>query len=355
MLIVAGTTLKQLEPRVWDPSSQYYLPNLRAIMVSFSEFQIAKTLREKALTEGLRSALEAPEGIKVYLDNGAFSHIRSGKKPAAQAYWKFAKAVKPDWYPIPADFIPLPSMSNAEQYQCFKKTMYYNRKYSFDGCVPVVHAGVKLEEYLKAFEAHDALSKKPQLALGGLVPQLLQTHGTGPKTKAVDSIIRVRQKFPGQIHVFGIGGTATLHLAAILGLDSVDSSGWRNRAARGIIQLPGRGDRLLTQLGTWRGRGLDKKEREILKACKCPGCEEAGVKGMKASGAIGFYRRATHNLYVLLNELDEIEKRLGDKTYEEWYPTHVFNTVFLKLIDYALEKKALSTKKESLSVNQSRL
>ena len=339
MLIVAGTTLKQLEPRVWDPNSQYYLPQLHAIMVSFAEFQFARTLREKALGEGIRKALGAPKGVRVYLDNGAFSSIRSGKSPDSRAYWKFAKAVKPDWYPIPADFIPLPSMSQAEQYQCFKKTMYYNDKYGSDGCVPVVHAGVKLEQYLKAFAVHDYWSQKEMLALGGLVPQLLQTKGTGPKTQVVDSILTVRKQFRGKIHVFGIGGTATLHLAAILGLDSADSSGWRNRAARGIIQLPGRGDRLLTQLGNWRGRGLDKTEREMLAACQCPGCAEAGVKGLKASGAIGFYRRATHNLYVLLNELEEIERRLRDGTYKAWYPTHVFNGVFLRLIDYALTQK----------------
>lgn len=348
MLIVAGTTLKQLEPRVWDPNSQYYLPKLGAIMVSFAEFQGAKTLREKALAEGLHSALGAAKDIQVYLDNGAFSSIRSGKTPESRAYWKFVKEVKPDWYPIPADFIPLPSMSAAEQHKCFRKTMYYNRAYSFDGCVPVVHAGVKLDNYLRAFAAHNDLRRKRQLALGGLVPQLLQTHGTGPKTKAVDSIVTVRQKFRGEIHVFGIGGTATLHLAAILGLDSVDSSGWRNRAARGIIQLPGRGDRLLADLGKWRGRKLNKTEREMLESCQCPGCTEAGVKGLKASGAIGFYRRATHNLHVLLNELEEIEKRLDDETYKEWYPTHVFNGVFLKLIDYALVKLSESEIKRKL-------
>ena len=339
MEIVAGTTLKQLEPRVWDPKSRYYLPQLRAIMVSFAEFKLAKTLREKALEEGIHKALGTPEGVRVYLDNGAFSSIRSGESPDSRAYWKFAKAVKPDWYSIPADFIPLPSMTHEEQYQCFKKTMYYNRAYSFDGCVPVVHAGVKLDQYLKAFATHDELSQKKMLALGGLVPQLLQTKGTGPKTQVVDSIISVRKQIKGKIHVFGIGGTATLHLAAILGLDSADSSGWRNRAARGIIQLPGRGDRLLTQLGNWRGRGLDKKEREMLAACQCPGCAEAGVKGLKASGAIGFYRRATHNLHVLLNELEEIERRLRNGTYEQWYSTHVFNSVFLKLIDYAIKQQ----------------
>ena len=176
------------------------------------------------------------------------------------------------------------------------------------------------------------------MALGVLVPQMLQTKGTGPKTKAVDSILTVRRQFAGKIHAFGIGGTATLHLAAILGLDSVDSSGWRNRAARGIIQLPGRGDRLLTQLGNWRGRSLDKKECVLLNECKCPGCQEAGIEGLSASGTIGFARRATHNLYVLLEELNEIDNRLMNGSYHTWYSTYVFNGTFLRLIDYALRK-----------------
>jgi 7-cyano-7-deazaguanine tRNA-ribosyltransferase len=339
MLVVAGTSLKQLEPRVWDPVSPYYLPNLRAVMVSFAELSKAKAFREKATKNGLRAALGAPETVEVYLDNGAFSSIRSGTKPNARAFWDFVRKAKPDWYPIPADFIPLPSMTESEQYTCYKRTMYYNRQYSFDGCVPIVHAGIKLEQYLKAFASSPALSGKKALAIGGLVPQLLQTKGTGPKSRAIDSILLVRRQFPGQIHVFGIGGTATLHLAAILELDSADSSGWRNRAARGIIQLPGRGDRLLTQFGTWRGRALDDSERDILAACQCPGCREAGIVGLAASGTAGFCRRATHNLYVLLSELEEVERRLADQSYAQWYPTHVFNGTFLNLIGYALKQK----------------
>lgn len=340
MDIVAGTTLKHLEPRVWDPNSQYYLPALRAIMVSFAEFEHAKTLREKALFDGLHGALGVPKGVRIYLDNGAFGNVRDGKEPCASAFWKFVKRTKPDWYPIPADFIPLPSMNEAEQHDCFKKTMRYNYEYSFNGCVPVVHVGAKLNQYLRALKAHDALSKKKVLALGGLVPLLLQTKGTGSKVQTIDSITTVRRRFDGHIHAFGIGGTATLHLAAVAGLNSIDSAGWRNRAAHGIIQLPGRGDRLLTKMGTWRGRALDKTEREMLAACRCPGCLEAGIKGMIANGASGFYRRATHNLHVLLTELAEIERRLADNTYEGWYGTHVFNQTFIKLIGYTIKKSA---------------
>jgi queuine/archaeosine tRNA-ribosyltransferase len=193
---------------------------------------------------------------------------------------------------------------------------------------------------LKRIKAHEALSNKKSLALGGLVPQFLQTKGTGPKTTAIDSILIARRNFSGRIHAFGIGGTATLHLACVLGLDSVDSAGWRNRAARGIIQLPGRGERLITQMGSWKGRKLDRKERELLAECECPGCRQSGIRGLTASGTIGFACRATHNLYVLLAELSEISIRMQSKTYRDWYSTHVFNNMFLRLIEYALNKTA---------------
>jgi queuine/archaeosine tRNA-ribosyltransferase len=94
----------------------------------------------------------------------------------------------------------------------------------------------------------------------------------------------------------------------------------------------------LIQLGNWRGRSLDKKERTLLNECKCPGCQEAGIKGLSASGTVGFARRATHNLHVLLEELNEIDNRLMNGSYHTWYSTHVFNGMFLRLIDYALKK-----------------
>ena len=36
--IIAGLSLKNLNPRVWAPASPYHLPNLRAVMVSYAEF-----------------------------------------------------------------------------------------------------------------------------------------------------------------------------------------------------------------------------------------------------------------------------------------------------------------------------
>ena len=119
-------------------------------------------------------------------------------------------------------------------------------------------------------------------------------------------------------------------------MDSVDSSGWRNRAARGIVQLPGSGDRLVSDLGKWRGREPTAAEWEILTACPCPACQRSGLDGLRATGLAGFCNRATHNLWVLLREAAAVHSHLVDGTYADWYETHLNNSTYLPLIRQAL-------------------
>src|SRR5690606_37186678 len=114
-------------------------------------------------------------------------------------------------------------------------------------------------------------------------------------------------------------GTATIHLATLLGVDSVDSAGSRNRAARGIVQLPGSGDRVVDNLGSWRGREPSIEEWRILENCSCPACMKFGIEGLKAGGIDGFCNRATHNLWVLNKEIEAIEENLANGTYHDWY------------------------------------
>src|SRR5262249_21990310 len=150
----------------------------------------------------------------------------------------------------------------------------------------------------------------------------------------LDSLVHVREEFPGKhIHVFGIGGTATLHIAALLDINSADSSGWRNRAARGIVQLPGSGDRSVAELGSWRGRRPDEAEWERLAACPCTACRAHGDEGLKANGSLGFCNRATHNLWTLLEEAREVEVGLAAGTYPGWYASHLDNTIYRPLIE----------------------
>jgi 7-cyano-7-deazaguanine tRNA-ribosyltransferase len=134
-----------------------------------------------------------------------------------------------------------------------------------------------------------------------------------------------------------VGGTATLHLAALLGFDSVDSSGWRNRAARGIVQLPGCGERLVADLGNWRGREPSTDEWGILAKCKCPACKKFGSDGLKASKLHGFCCRATHNLWVLLDENRWLAKHIPAGTYARNYKRRVNNSTYKPIIEELLK------------------
>ena len=218
MLIVAGLTLKNVHPRVWDPPSPYYLPQLRAVMVSYFEFHAQPARRRRAMDRGLHAYFGLPDGVSVYLDNGAFAFLSKGGEVPRADYEAFVAAAGPDWYAIPQEYIPTPRMEEAEQLRCLEQTMAVNRAYGHDGYVPVVHAGRHLDEYLRQLLADDRLRQKRVVGLGALVPHLLRAEKAAPYQQVLDSLCRARAQLADRrLHVFGLGGTATLHLAALLG------------------------------------------------------------------------------------------------------------------------------------------
>jgi queuine/archaeosine tRNA-ribosyltransferase len=290
------------------------------------------------MKKGQRAYLEVPQGIDIYLDNGAFYFSEQPKGAPIQEYEAFVEAAKPDWKPIPQDFIPLPSTTWQRQLGCMTKTMKVNRDYQHNGYVPVVHVGRFLETYTAQIADDNKLSKKKSIALGGIVPNLLRKPAALPYSDVLSDLRHVREIFTGKsIHVFGVGGTATVHLMSLLNFDSADSSGWRNRAARGIIQLPGSGERLVANLGSWRGRKPSPDEWAKLKKCRCPACRVHGTNGLKASKLHGFCCRATHNLWVLLEEEKWLSKHIEKGTYERNYSRRVDNSTYKPIIDELLE------------------
>lgn len=331
--IVAGLSLKNLKPRVWDPESPYYLPGLTAVMVSYADFHQSPPQRKMAMRQTLRAYLGVPAHIRIYLDNGAFYFLdRDGGVPGNE-YEEFVQAAKPDWYPIPQDFIPTPTMDDEAQLLCLRRTMEMNLAFAYDGFVPVMHVSRHLATYIDGFTQSKQLAQKDRVALGGIVPNLLRKPSAMPYADVLKSLLRVRHVLAGKhLHVFGLGGTATLHLAALFQIDSLDSAGWRNRAARGIVQLPGRGDRMVANMGSWRGREPDDNEWELLAACPCPACQQSGVAGLQANKLEGFCNRATHNLWVLLQEARAIQGHLAANTYRDWYQSHVENSVYRTLV-----------------------
>jgi 7-cyano-7-deazaguanine tRNA-ribosyltransferase len=337
VLIVAGLSLKNLEPRVWDSASPFYLPSLSAVMVSYAEFHQMAARRAAAMRMGLRAFLGVPDRLAVYLDNGAFFFGSQDKEASPEEYEEFVEQAKPDWKPIPRDYIPFPSMSARKQRACYDKTMTVNRTYQQNGYIPVIHIGKYLPQFISCVSADGGLSKKSGIALGGIVPNLLRKAKAIPYADVLTGLRHVREAFRDKsIHVFGVGGTATLHLTALFGFDSVDSSGWRNRAARGIVQLPGCGERLVANLGSWRGRTPSPAEWAILRICRCPACRKHGLKGLKAKKLLGFCCRATHNLWILLEENRWLAKHISAGTYERRYALRLDNSIYKSLINETL-------------------
>lgn len=254
-------------------------------------------------------------------------------------YEEFVEKAKPDWKPIPQDYIPLPSMTPQKRRACLDRTMRMNLQYQNNGYVPVVHIGKHLMDYTARVRDDPSLSKKPRIALGAIVPNLLRKpKATISYSDVLIGLRHVRAIFRDKdIHVFGVGGTATLHLTALCGFDSVDSCGWRNRAARGIIQFPGSGERLMADLGNWRGREPSVAEGEALRHCNCPACREHGVDGLRARKLHGFCCRATHNLWVLLEENRWLNEHIAAGTYARNYATRVDNSTYKPIIEELLE------------------
>jgi queuine/archaeosine tRNA-ribosyltransferase len=309
-------------------------------MVSYGEFHQMPAQMEKAKELGLRKYLGVPKNISVYLDNGAFYFLRAGGQAERHAYQEFVEKAKPDWYPIAFDVIPTPQMSDARQQRCFHSTMDANRAFTHDGYVPVIHISRMLTDYVKAIRRNAKLAAKDCIALGAIVPNLLRAPKALSYDTVLENLLRVRSTFRDKtMHVFGIGGTSTVHLAGLLGVDSVDSSGWRNRAARGIVQLLGSGDRMVANLGKWRGRAPSREEWDRLRRCRCPACSSNGIRGLKADGLKGFCNRATHNLWVLLEEARWMEKHLRADTYENNYRRRLDNSTYLPLIKKILDLK----------------
>lgn len=339
MKIVAALNLNSIEPRVWDTVSDYHLSELDAVMVSYAYFHQNSTRRRRVMEEGLHASFGIPESMSIYLDNGAFKFSRVGCEVPREDYVKFVEEAEPDWYVIPQDYIPSPPMSYYKQNKCLEKTMTVNQEFSYDGYVPILHVGRCLNKYIRLFNENEELRKKPIFAVGGIVPNLLRAPKAMSHKRILNSIYKVRETFANQkLHLFGVGGTSTLHVAALLGMDSVDSVGWRVRAARGLIQLPGIGDRSVADLGNWKVREPDAQELKILKECQCPACQKHGLEGLKKNKTFGFCNRATHNLWTLLEENRMIEEHLKADTYAEWYTEHLHNSIYRPLIDRLVEK-----------------
>lgn len=67
------------------------------------------------------------------------------------------------------------------------------------------------------------------------------------------------------------------------------------------------------------------------------------MQGLAARGALGFANRATHNLWVLLQEAEQIQAHLAEDSDSAWYSGHIENSIYRPLIDYLAQRQGYAS------------
>lgn len=104
------------------------------------------------------------------------------------------------------------------------------------------------------------------VAYGGAVPPSMARMGRGSRTLPLLALAIVRKTFNKWIHALGIGGTPAIYKAlTILGVNSLDSSSWRTKAAYGKVMIPGLGERYVGNgLARFGRKDLSEEEYRLL-------------------------------------------------------------------------------------------
>jgi len=112
-----------------------------------------------------------------------------------------------------------------------------------------------------------------------------------------------------------------MHLMFALGVDSLDSIGWRLKAGYGAVQLPGLGDRF-TGTRHRKSRTLlidDGKAKEALLECRCPVCcEYTTLEERLQALDSSFNNRALHNAWVFVREVNAFRERVKTGSVESF-------------------------------------
>lgn len=155
----------------------------------------------------------------------------------------------------------------------------------------------------------------PLVAIGKVVPSLFPLTNRANVLTVLENIRTIKRRFPSsRLHVFGLGGTTTAALFFYL-VDSTDSVSWLHDARFGKVRVRNGG----VARSTRNGSMLSFKRS----ACQCPSCLEARDQIFTARGVEGLSLRATHNAWVAMKEMEEINESLRNGDYDHLVRTRL--------------------------------
>jgi len=301
--------------------------------------------REPVMTDGIHSYLHFKGSVM--MDSGGFLFMKR-KRITISAYdvLDLYECSKPDFgVVLDHPLVPnLPShIKRRRQLRTLHNTkvMVANKKLSSPVIVPVIH-GYSSDSIRWYVRELNKMGEFPIYGIGSLVPSVFNTRGNGGIFDVIETICEAKKQLPSdsKIHVFGIGSTLTMHMMFYAGVDCVDSSSWRWKAAYGAIQLPGTGDRYITGKA---GKKSDKKylnlsrnEKRLLDACKCPACKEHSLSELRKS----FSLRALHNAWVFQKEVQKARRLIRSSEYSQYVNQIIDRTRFWRVLEHISKVRA---------------
>lgn len=276
----------------------------------------------------------------VLMDSGGFLFMKKKSMDVtAKQIMSFYEEVKPN-FGVVLDHPLIPTLSKHESVKrkmnTLKNTqiMIKNRTTKNPVLIPVIH-GYQPKEIRWYLNKLKKIEKFSLYGIGSLVPALYNVRGVGGILNVMKVIMEVRKQIPkAKLHVFGTGGTLTMHLMFYAGANSLDSSAWRTKAAFGAIQMPGMGDRWVSTATRKKPYPqLSKEEKQKLENCRCPMCKKYGILGLKND----FSARAIHNAWVHQQEVKKARKLMKENRYDSYVKRIISKTNFASLFN-VLEK-----------------
>lgn len=301
--------------RVWEHG-------VRPSGVLVNAYQLARNpaIRDRVRHEGLGRVVgfDGP----FFVDSGGFQFAAHGKaaiSPAqVAAIYRELNVTRGAALDIPLD----PTASNGENLRRWRRTVANTNcmraELAISTVVPVLHT-YSASAVRARLRALWPLREHPrQIAVGSLVPLIQGKHlgnrfGSGDRLmvrrwRLIGGILdEVRAAFPSsEIHVFGAGSPATVLLLFALGVNSVDSVGWRLKAAYGDVFVSGYPARNISPHPPRQGRRIRLADecRDVIERCVCPACSMVPAR-LRVCRLRHCYRlRATHNAHCLLADAE---------------------------------------------------
>jgi len=324
-------------PKPWQA---FHLPG-----VLMNAWDILSTGRasQKVRKAGIREYLNLETSCATFLDSGGYLYLkRDDIEPDPLKVLGLYEDSAPTVGAVldyPLDPF-LPAKVNEKRW---RQTMANTRlMYERNGdltLMPIVHAHSVDQAKRACADLRRIVGEPVVIGIGSLVPLMRTRHdgqvlsGQSPTQSdapikrhqssrhlVIEVIRTIRAEFPNAfLHVFGVGGTTTMHLMFALGVDSLDSIGWRLKAGYGAVQLPGFGDRFTGDRQRKRRTLLkdDEKAKETLLECQCPVCQEhATLEKRLADLDKSFNNRALHNAWVFAQEAVAFQAQIEANTVE---------------------------------------